>query len=135
MVRSYNKDKKNVCTCFASDIYPIGSEYRNNELKTNSLLFSKPAIKSRKEPFIYLIWTWYTSFCALQVECVQRSAGSKHRTAWKYFNYGFFSGPYFPVFGLNTDIYGPNMGKYGPGKTLYLDTLVSQYTKASFKAS
>ena len=29
--------------------------------------------------------------------------------------YGVFSGPYFPVFGLNT-------GKDGPEKTLYLDT-------------
>ena len=29
--------------------------------------------------------------------------------------YGFFSGPYFPVFVLNT-------GKYGPEKTSYLDT-------------
>ena len=28
---------------------------------------------------------------------------------------GVFTGPYFPVFGLNT-------GKYGPEKTLYLDT-------------
>ena len=41
-----------------------------------------------------------------------------------------FSGPYFPVFGLNTEIYGyeisvfsPNTGKYGPEKTPYLDTL------------
>ena len=32
--------------------------------------------------------------------------------------YGVFSGPYFPVFGLNT-------GKYGPEKTLYLDTSLS----------
>ena len=29
--------------------------------------------------------------------------------------YGVFSGPCFPVF-------IPNIGKYGPGKTLYLDT-------------
>ena len=29
--------------------------------------------------------------------------------------YGVISGPYFPVFGLNT-------GKYGPEITLYLDT-------------
>ena len=29
--------------------------------------------------------------------------------------YGVFSGPYFPVFGLNA-------GKYGPEKTPYLDT-------------
>ena len=42
--------------------------------------------------------------------------------------YGFFSGPYFPVFGLNTEIYGVNLrvqskyGKYGPEKTPDLDT-------------
>ena len=34
--------------------------------------------------------------------------------------YGVFSGPYFPVFGLN--IFSLNTGKYGPGKTPYLDT-------------
>ena len=43
-----------------------------------------------------------------------------------------FSGLCFPVFGLNTEIYrrftpyipvfSPNTGKYGPGKTSYLDT-------------
>ena len=31
------------------------------------------------------------------------------------FKDGISSGPYFPVF-------GPNMGKYGPEKTPYLDT-------------
>ena len=36
-------------------------------------------------------------------------------TAWKY---GAFSNPYFPVF-------SPKYGKYGPGKTLYLDTFHS----------
>ena len=36
-------------------------------------------------------------------------------TAWKVSQYGFFSGPYFPVFGLN-------IGKYRPEKTPYLDT-------------
>ena len=36
-------------------------------------------------------------------------------TAWKLSKYGAFSGPYFPVFGLNT-------GKYGPEKTPYMDT-------------
>ena len=29
--------------------------------------------------------------------------------------YGVFSGPYFPIFGMNT-------GKYGPEKAPYLDT-------------
>ena len=28
--------------------------------------------------------------------------------AWKVSKYGVFSGPYFPVFGLNTEIYGVN---------------------------
>ena len=32
----------------------------------------------------------------------------------KVSKYGIFSGPYFPVFGLNAEIYG---GKYGPEKT------------------
>ena len=36
-------------------------------------------------------------------------------TAWKVSKYGVISGPYFPIFGLNT-------GKYGPEKTPYLDT-------------
>ena len=37
----------------------------------------------------------------------------------------FNSGPYFPAFGLNTERYGvlsPNVGKYRPEKTPYLDT-------------
>ena len=42
--------------------------------------------------------------------------------------YGVFSGPYFPVFGLNAEIYGVNLriqseyGKNGPENTPYLDT-------------
>ena len=39
-----------------------------------------------------------------------------------------FSGPYFPVFGPNTEIYGvsrDNTVKYGPEKTPYLDTFHS----------
>ena len=37
-------------------------------------------------------------------------------TAWKVSKYGVFSGPYFPVFGLNKEIL------YGPEKTPHLDT-------------
>ena len=36
-------------------------------------------------------------------------------TALKVYKYGIFSGPYFPVFGLNT-------GKHGPEKAPYLDS-------------
>ena len=42
---------------------------------------------------------------------------TKNDIAWKVSKYGVFSGPYFPVVGLNTEIYGvisvfsPNTGK------------------------
>ena len=36
-------------------------------------------------------------------------------TVWNVSKYGVFSGPYFPILGLNT-------GKYGPEKTPYLNT-------------
>ena len=49
-------------------------------------------------------------------------------TAWKMSKYGICSGHYFPVFGLNTEIYEVNhriqseYRKYGPEKTRYLET-------------
>ena len=42
-------------------------------------------------------------------------SGWKIHTALKVSEYGVFSDPYFPVFGLNT-------GNYGPEKTSYFDT-------------
>ena len=44
-------------------------------------------------------------------------------TVRKVSKYGVFSGPYFPVFGLNTEIYGVN---YGP-KKLRIWTLFTQW--------
>ena len=38
--------------------------------------------------------------------------------------YRVFSGPYFPIFGLNTPyltVFSPNARKYGPEKTPYMD--------------
>ena len=43
-------------------------------------------------------------------------------TARKVSKYGVFSGPYFPVFGLNT-------GKYGPEKAPYLEGSESEGIK------
>ena len=51
-------------------------------------------------------------------------------TTWKVPKCGVFSGLYFPVFGLNTEIYSVNLrtqseyrtGKYGPEKTPHLNT-------------
>ena len=49
-------------------------------------------------------------------------------TAWKVSKYGVISGPYFPIFRLNT-------GKYGPEITPYLDTFhaVSRCLKENVK--
>ena len=49
-------------------------------------------------------------------------------TSWKVSKYRVFSGPYFSVLGLNTEIYGVNLysqseyRKMRTRKTLYLDT-------------
>ena len=46
---------------------------------------------------------------------LDRCAGNFNTTASKVSKQGVISGPYFPVFGLTT-------GKYGPEMTAYLDT-------------
>ena len=54
-------------------------------------------------------------------------------TAWKVSKYGVFSGPYLPVSGLNTEIYGVDLriqsetGKYRPEKTPHLDTFYAMH--------
>ena len=59
---------------------------------------------------------------------------SKPFTARKMSKYGVFPGPYFPVFGLNTEIYevfyvfSPNTGKYRPEKTPYLYTFHAAFS-------
>ena len=54
-----------------------------------------------------------------------------HTTAWKVSKHGVFSGQYFLVFELNTEIYSvfsPNKGKYIPEKTPYLSIFFAQCT-------
>ena len=48
--------------------------------------------------------------------------GTGHITTWKMSKYEVFSGSYFPIFGLNIG----NI-KYGPEKTMYLDTFHAVY--------
>ena len=58
------------------------------------------------------------AFLNLQKDFMKNSTPNKLPqlvTARKVSKYGVFSGPYFPVFRLNTE-------KYGPEKTPYLDT-------------
>ena len=61
--------------------------------------------------FIWEVWYTYKFFVV--------------NTAWKVSKYGVISGPYLPVFGLNTEIYfvfSPNTGKTRTEITPYLDT-------------
>ena len=52
-------------------------------------------------------------------------------TIWKVPKYRVFSGPYFPVFGWNTDIYSVNTGKYRSEITSYLDTFHAELLQKS----
>ena len=49
----------------------------------------------------------------LQIEnpwlCLIQKNSSLVHTVWKVSQYGVFSGPYSPLFGLNTEIYGVNL--------------------------
>ena len=61
-------------------------------------------------------------------------------TARKVSKYGVFSDLYFPAFGLNTErytkylsIFSPNMGKYGPERTPYLDNFHAVKTMYQFE--
>ena len=62
----------------------------------------------------------------------------KTNTAWKVSKYGVFSGPYFLVFGLNTEIYGVNLFRTQKNtdqkKLPYLDNFhaVQQMAKANY---
>ena len=62
----------------------------------------------------HLVKPEWNFLCSEGIQISLRS-GIFANTAWKVSKYGAFSGPYFPVFGLNT-------GKYEPEKTSYFDT-------------
>ena len=42
-------------------------------------------------------------------ELLEKDGSFTNQTAWKVSKYGVFSDPYFPVFGLNTEIYSVNL--------------------------
>ena len=65
---------------------------------------------------ILLPWKRYY-FCLKMLSFLQKQLGGPDsikyifwnlNTTWKVSKYGVFSGPYFPVFGLNTEIYSVN---------------------------
>ena len=62
--------------------------------------------------------------CSTSRNCV-RDCKPLTMNPQKVSKYGVISGPYFPVFGLNT-------GKYGPEITPYLDTFYTvEYSKST----
>ena len=63
---------------------------------------------------------WVNAAC---IACMKPTVIS---TAWNVSKYEVISGPYFPVFGLNT-------GKYGPEITPYLDTLHAVFIDGKWK--
>ena len=54
------------------------------------------------------------SITLIYINCIRTSKIIVIIALWKVSKYGDFSGPYFPVFGLNTE-------KYRPEKAPYLD--------------
>ena len=54
-------------------------------------------------------WVLWTQHDEIIITVITTSKQKPFYTAWKVYKYGVFSGPYFPVFGLNTEIYGVNL--------------------------
>ena len=46
-------------------------------------------------------------------------------TVWNVSKQKVIFGPYFPTFGLNMEVFSPNVGKQRPEKTSYLNTFYS----------
>ena len=80
--------------------------------------------------FLWILWNFSERFfeeyiCATSTE-VKKSMTISN-TVWKVSKYEVFSGPYFPVFGLNMEIYCVSLrdqskyGKIRARKTPYLD--------------
>ena len=72
----------------------------------------------------YILWTFFVQVVLGYTFNIMLTK----YTAWKVLKYGVFSGPYFPVLGLNTEIWSVSLciqSKYmkiQTRKTLYLDT-------------
>ena len=59
--------------------------------------------------YLYLLYVIFTYFMRLERKRSNQPNTESKLTAWKVFKYGIFSGLFFPVFGLNTDIYSVNL--------------------------
>ena len=96
----------------ALELFPVATTWRTSSSESFKTVghcyLTKPEFLKVKRP------VYYTALIR-RIAC----------TAWKVSKYGAFSGSYFSAFGLNTEylsVFSVNAGKYGPGKTPYLDT-------------
>ena len=104
------------------------NHYIYNHCKSNGWLQTQPLQPTQP---LHLLST-PSPRCVHQISVLYRGSlqillVEKHARHENCPNTEFFSGPYFPAFGLNTDtpylpVFSPNGGKYGPEKTPYLST-------------
>ena len=76
--------------------------------KTKNISLDVKHTKKLQNRFFHFLEWWNQETCIFSIVLVLLKA----HTAWKVSTYGVFSGPYFPVFGLNTNIYEVNLRIY-----------------------
>ena len=104
------------------DIYQLKASYEISRAKCK--IYPKSKTKTKEQHYLTSFWCLNRQLRAHPTPC-RNVPIANFDTAWKLSKYGVFSGPYFPVFGLNTEhlsVFRPKAGKYGQQKTLYLDT-------------
>ena len=104
------------------DIYQLKVNYEISRAKCK--IYPKSKTKTKEQHHLTSFWCLNRQLRAHPTPC-RNVPIANFDTAWKVSKYRVFSGPYFPVFGLNMEylsVFRPNAGKYGPQKTPYLDT-------------
>ena len=71
--------------------------------------------------------SYYKMRCLLQNVSVQGGYGTSERcTAWKLSKYRVFYGPYFPLFGLNMEIYGVDLRIQSECRKIWTKKMISR---------
>ena len=104
-------------------------------MKVKIYLFNWVSFISQTKLICFIINIWPIRFLWSVIFCITRFLYKKalfgvfsyYFTAWKVFQYGVFSSPYFPAFGLNTVSPHCQMRKNTDHKKLRIWTLFTQY--------
>ena len=77
---------------------------------SSAAFFRKSSTRSAFLSFGYTLIKYLRQICfSFLFFLVKSNMSFQIYTAWKVSTYGVFSGPYFPIFGLNTEIYSVNL--------------------------